>query len=277
MFMNRPGAGPVLSAQTAGGGGTRRGPGDAGASSAKPVDLPASPIAPEGIPIVISFLVISALLTWAAVWFLGIWGVIIGVITGALSLWCIWFFRDPKRSIPGAQSNKLPIISPADGVVCFVGCVAPPPELGLTEDQTKGLTRVSVFMNVFNVHVNRAPLAGTVEKSVYKPGKFFNASFDKASELNERHSLILRSDAGIRLICVQIAGLIARRIVCRVKEGEHLQPAQRYGLIRFGSRVDVYVPAGITPLVKVGDPTVAGETVLAWLDPSASPSTKTGG
>ncbi|MBY0260933.1 MAG: phosphatidylserine decarboxylase, partial [Phycisphaerales bacterium] len=120
-------------------------------------------------------------------------------------------------------------------------------------------------MNVFNVHVNRSPLAGVVERTVYTPGKFFNASFDKASEHNERLSLVLTADAGIRLVCVQIAGLIARRIVCRVKAGDRLDAAQRFGLIRFGSRVDVFLPAGVTPLLKVGDRSVAGETVLGWL------------
>lgn len=261
MFMNRPGVNPVLSPNDGAGGPAGSEPG---------ADLPAPPLAPEGWPIVGAFFAAGALLTWGAVWLLGAWGWIVGGACAVLCLWCVWFFRDPKRRIPGAKAGRMPIISPADGVVCFVGSAVPPAELGLKPEERAGLTRVSVFMNVFNVHVNRTPLAGVVEKSVYKPGKFFNASFDKASELNERHSLIVRADAGVRLICVQIAGLIARRIVCRVSEGERLLAGQRYGLIRFGSRVDVYVPGGIAPMVKVGDVSVAGETVLAWIEGDGS-------
>lgn len=227
-------------------------------------DKPASIIAPEGLPIVAGFVIIGAILGYLAALWLGVIGLIVAALIALLCLWCIWFFRDPKRSIPAPVDGRTPVISPADGVICFVGPSTPPEELGLSADQTRGMTRVSVFMNVFNVHVNRAPVAGVVEKTAYRPGKFFNASLDKASEHNERHALLLRMRDGRMLVCVQIAGLIARRIVCRVKQGAKLDAGERYGLIRFGSRVDVYLPAGIEPLVKKGDPSVAGETIFAW-------------
>ncbi len=229
-------------------------------------DLPAPAIAPEGWPIVVGFILGSAALTALGAWLGGaLGGLLVGLVTAALTIWCVWFFRDPRRRIPVSRAGSPLLISPADGVICFVGPALPPEELGLSEEDRRGLTRVSVFMNVFNVHVNRAPAAGVVEKIAYRPGKFFNASLDKASTDNERSSIILRRDDGSKLICVQIAGLIARRIVCRVKEGATLSIAERYGIIRFGSRVDVYVPRGVEPMVKVGDASVAGETVLAVL------------
>ncbi len=231
-------------------------------------DLPAPAIAPEGWPIVVGFILGSAVLSGLAAWITGpIGGSLVGFVTLALTIWCVWFFRDPRRRIPVSRGGTSLLISPADGVICFVGPALPPEELALGDDRL-GLTRVSVFMNVFNVHVNRAPIAGVVEKIAYRPGKFFNASFDKASEHNERSSIILRREDGTRLVCVQIAGLIARRIVCRVKEGTKLATAERYGIIRFGSRVDVYLPRGIQPMVKVGDASVAGETIFALM-PSA--------
>lgn len=237
-------------------------------------DLPAAPIAPEGWPIVAGFLLGAACLTILG-WFLAaIPGAIVaGVITGLLCLWCIWFFRDPARRIPVAVQTSggrcTPVISPADGVICFVGPALPPAELGLPSATTQDMVRVSVFMNVFNVHVNRSPVQATVQRVHYRPGKFFNASFDKASEHNERTSLTLQLPDGRIMVCVQIAGLIARRIVCRVKEGKALAIGERFGLIRFGSRVDVYLPKGVAPLVKVGDKSVAGETIFATLAPSA--------
>src|SRR5262249_13492600 len=155
------------------------------------------------------------------------------------------------------------MVSPADGVICFVGPALPPEELGLSDEERRGLTRVSVFMNVFNVHVNRAPAAGGGEKIADRPGRFFKAAFDKAGERNERNSMVRRMGDGRALVCVQIAGLIARRIVCRVKEGVMLGTGERYGIIRFGSRVDVYLPRGVEARVKVGDRSVAGETVFA--------------
>lgn len=229
-------------------------------------DKPAPIIAPEGLPIVVGFVVAGAILGYLAILWLGVIGCVVAGAAALLCLWCIWFFRDPRRSIPGPVDGRTPVISPADGVVCFVGPGAPPEELGLSAEQTRGMTRVSVFMNVFNVHVNRSPVASVVEKTAYRPGKFFNASLDKASEHNERHALVLRMRDGRMLVCVQIAGLIARRIVCRVKQGAQLDAGERYGLIRFGSRVDVYLPAGIEPQVKQGDPSVAGETIFAWAE-----------
>ncbi|MCC6428669.1 MAG: phosphatidylserine decarboxylase [Phycisphaerales bacterium] len=210
-----------------------------------------------GWPIIGLFIVLSALVTAAALSWLGNWGWIAGGICGLLTLWCIWFFRDPERRTPGEPGL---VISPADGVVCMVLPASPPPEIA--EGSGEKLLRVSVFMNVFNVHVNRSPVDGRVEKLAYHPGKFFNASFDKASDLNERLSMRLRMPDGGAVVCVQIAGLVARRIVCQVREQISIARGERYGLIRFGSRVDVYLPAGYESLVKVGDKTTAGETVL---------------
>jgi phosphatidylserine decarboxylase len=185
-----------------------------------------------------------------------------GAIGAILTLWCLWFFRDPARDVPQIPGV---VVSPADGVVCQVSHAKPPPDLSLAEGPTTGMTRVSVFMNVFNVHVNRAPCDCTVTKIAYHPGKFFNASLDKASEHNERNSLAIRTADGTVLACVQIAGLVARRIICKVREGDRLRAGQRYGLIRFGSRVDVYLPAGVQPRVSVGNRMVAGETIIAVL------------
>ena len=247
-------------------------------------DLPAPAVAPEGVPLVIAFILGSAAVTAIARWSVGHWAShsagqlaasIVGFLTGVLTLWCVWFFRDPARRIPISRAGSPLLISPADGVICFVGPALPPDELNLPEDDRRALTRVSVFMNVFNVHVNRAPIAGVVEKIAYRPGKFFNASFDKASVYNERSSILLRMPDGRPLVCTQIAGLIARRIVCRVKEGATLATGQRFGIIRFGSRVDVYLPRGVEPMVKVGDKSVAGETVFAILAPSQVSEPKT--
>jgi phosphatidylserine decarboxylase len=235
-------------------------------------DKPAPIIAPEGVPIIAAFVIGSALVSGGAVWWLGSPGWIVAGVCGVLTLWCIWFFRDPRRAIPQATGEGEPVICPADGVISFVGPAAAPKELGLGSGESGGgLTRVSVFMNVFNVHVNRAPLAGVVAKTVYTPGKFVNAALDKASEHNERMSLVIDTDRGFQLICVQIAGLIARRIVCRVSPGTRLEAGERFGIIRFGSRVDVYLPAGVEPAVKLGDKTVAGSTVLAWLPRATGP------
>ncbi len=180
-----------------------------------------------------------------------------------VTVWCYYFFRDPVRVIP--QQDGL-VLSPADGIVSLIESVVPPVDLGLGEDP---LTRVSVFMNVFNCHVNRAPVAGQVRHVVYRHGKFLNASLDKASEHNERNSITIETDAGVRIGVVQIAGLVARRIVCFVGEGAKLGTGHRFGLIRFGSRLDVYLPEGVNPLVAVGQTAVAGETILADLsDPT---------
>lgn len=184
---------------------------------------------------------------------------VLGWIGVGLTVWCYYFFRDPERVTPDAPGL---VISPADGVVSLIEPAVPPRELGLPED---ALTRVSVFMSVFNCHVNRAPVAGKVEKIAYKPGKFLNASLDKASEDNERNSLVIRMEDDRILTVTQIAGLVARRIVSFTQEGAVLDRGERFGLIRFGSRLDIYLPEGVMPSVKIGQTMIAGETVIADL------------
>ncbi|WP_299727517.1 phosphatidylserine decarboxylase [uncultured Tateyamaria sp.] len=199
-----------------------------------------------GITVALSFV-------WMPLFWLGV---------GA-TVWCYYFFRDPVRVVP--QQEGL-VLSPADGIISLIEDVAPSADLDLGDDP---VTRVSVFMNVFNCHVNRAPISGKVTHVVYRHGKFLNASLDKASEDNERNSITIEAVDGVRIGVVQIAGLVARRIVCFVNEGSSLGVGHRFGLIRFGSRLDVYLPKGVSPLVAVGQTAVAGETVLAdLLDPS---------
>lgn len=184
---------------------------------------------------------------------------VLGWVGVGATVWCYYFFRDPERVTP--EGSNL-VISPADGIVSLIEPATPPAELGMPDVP---LTRVSVFMNVFNCHINRAPVAGEITEIAYRPGKFLNASLDKASEDNERNSLRITMDDGRDIAVVQIAGLVARRIVCFTKTGAHTQAGQRFGLIRFGSRLDVYLPAGVAPRVRIGQTMVAGETVLAEL------------
>jgi phosphatidylserine decarboxylase len=186
----------------------------------------------------------------------------IGLVATA---WCIYFFRDPPRVTPVRPGL---VVSPADGVVQMIQPAVPPPELGLPPQP---LARVSVFMNVFDVHVNRSPVDGVVTGMAYRPGAFFNASLDKASELNERQSTRLRLADGRELVVVQIAGLVARRIRGDVGMAQPLRAGERIGLIRFGSRVDVYLPDLVPPLVAVGQRMVAGETVIADLASAEAP------
>lgn len=211
----------------------------------------AVPMHKEGRKFVAIFAAIAVLLgfLWMPLFWIG----------AGVTVWCYYFFRDPVRIIP--QQEGL-VISPADGVVSLIEEVVPPADLGLGD---VAVTRVSVFMNVFNCHVNRAPIAGKVTHIVYHHGKFLNASLDKASLHNERNSLAIEAPDGTRIGVVQIAGLVARRIVCFVREGDSLEVGHRFGLIRFGSRLDVYLPAGVCPQVAVGTTAVAGETVLADL------------
>jgi len=183
----------------------------------------------------------------------------LGWVGVCLTVWCYYFFRDPQRVTPLREGL---MISPADGVVSMIGPAVPPAELGLGPE---ALTRVSVFMNVFNCHVNRLPISGTITKVAYRPGKFLNASLDKASVDNERNALAVRLADGRDYAVVQIAGLVARRIVCDVKAGQTLRTGERFGMIRFGSRLDIYLPAGVQPLIALGQSTLAGETVLADL------------
>ncbi len=181
-----------------------------------------------------------------------------------ITIWICYFFRDPVRITP--QREGL-VISPADGRVSMIGQAVPPPELELPSEP---MTRISVFMNVFDCHVNRSPVSGTVKKIAYTPGLFLNAELDKASDDNERNALHIETATGPVLV-VQIAGLIARRIVPFIKEGAVLAPGERFGLIRFGSRVDVYLPLGTRPLVSEGQTAIAGETVLADLRSTETP------
>ncbi len=210
------------------------------------------PIHPEGRKFVVIAGVITALLWW---WL----GTFVGMLGVGLTLWTALFFRDPVRAVP--QDDTL-ILSPADGKICLIADVVPPPQLGLGDAPR---TRVSVFMNVFNVHVNRAPVRGTVSRIVYVPGKFLNADLDKASEDNERQLFVVKRADGIDIGFIQIAGLVARRIIKFVREGESVDAGTRVGLIRFGSRVDVFLPEGVRPRVTLGQTCIAGETILAQL------------
>lgn len=209
------------------------------------------PIHREGYPFIAAFAVASLVL-----WLLSPYLFFIGLI---LTAWCTYFFRDPQRITP--VDDRL-IISPADGVVSAVGPAVPPQELGLGGAE---MTRISVFMNVFSCHVNRAPARGRITVIQHRAGRFLNAELDKASTENERNGLIIESPNGT-LAVVQIAGLVARRIVCWVSPDENIGTGERFGLIRFGSRVDVYLPAAARPRVAVGQTAVAGETIIADID-----------
>jgi phosphatidylserine decarboxylase len=181
-----------------------------------------------------------------------------------LSLWSVYFFRDPPRGVP--QDDGV-LIAPADGLVQMIVDAVPPPELGLGN---AALTRISIFLSVFDVHINRAPCAASVDVVAYHPGKFLNASADKASVENERMALALHRPDGRVIGCVQIAGWVARRIVCYVKPGQALVAGERFGHIRFGSRTDLYLPPGARLLVAPGQRMIGGETVMAELDPVAA-------
>lgn len=191
--------------------------------------------------------------------FLSLFSTSLGWVGLIVTVWCIYFFRDPVRVIP--DSDHL-IISPADGTVANIEEVAFPKELGL--GKLKG-TRVSIFLNIFDVHINRLPISGNVEKLHYHPGAFFNASLDKASEENERQYVHIRTKNKKDIVVTQIAGLIARRIVCFLSEGSKVNIGKRFGLIRFGSRVDLYLPEGVHPVVNVKQKMIAGETIIASL------------
>jgi len=185
----------------------------------------------------------------------------LGWILAGLTLWVATFFRDPVRTTP--RGDKL-IVAPADGLITMITRVGPPPELRGADGLADGdYTRVSIFMSVFDVHINRAPISGRVKRIAYVPGKFVNADLDKASEDNERQHILIEGSDGLRIGFTQIAGLVARRILAFVREGDMVDVGQRVGLIRFGSRVDVYLPAGTSPKVLLGQRTIAGETVLA--------------
>lgn len=207
------------------------------------------PLHPDGHKFVAAFAIATLALFWLSEplgW--------IGVVATA---WCAYFFRDPERVTP-LRSGL--VVSPADGRVSAIEDVVPPADLDLG---TERRTRVSVFLSVFDVHINRAPVPGKIVRAVYIPGLFLNAELDKASEDNERQCLTIETESGTRIGCVQIAGLVARRIVTFVSEGNTVAAGERFGLIRFGSRVDVYLPPGVDPLVSIGQRAIGGETVLA--------------
>lgn len=206
------------------------------------------PIHPAGYPFIAAFFVVSIILgfLWTPLFWIGL----------VLTLWCVYFFRDPERVTPVDDAL---VISPADGKVSAVGAAVPPAELGLGAAE---MLRISVFMNVFSCHVNRSPLRGHISRIAYKPGKFLNAELDKASTENERNGLVIDGPNG-KAAVVQVAGLVARRILCFASEETEISAGERFGLIRFGSRVDIYLPEGAVARVAEGQTSIAGETVLA--------------
>lgn len=183
----------------------------------------------------------------------------LGVIGIILSIWCVCFFRDPERVTPTDDSL---VVSPADGTVVSISESQAPAELELGEEK---FTKVSIFLSVFDIHVNRIPITGKIKLLHYHPGKFFNASLDKASEFNERQTVLIEHASGTQIPVVQIAGLIARRIVCNLDESQVVKAGERFGIIRFGSRVDIYLPKGIEPKVLMGQYMIGGETIIAEL------------
>ena len=209
------------------------------------------PIHPEGYPFIGGLALASLVLFW-------LWAPL-GWLCTLATVWCAYFFRDPPRVTPVRDGI---VVAPADGRVSRIVNAAPPKELNLGE---RALPRISIFMSVFDCHVNRSPVAGRIERVVYRAGKFLSADLDKASEDNERNALVIATGAGERVAVIQIAGLVARRIVSFAREGETIGAGARIGMIRFGSRVDVYLPEGTRALVAEGQTAIAGETVLADL------------
>lgn len=210
------------------------------------------PVHPAGWPFILGFVVVTFLLFLVSD--------TLGMIGSVLSLWCVYFFRNPVREVPTKEGL---IISPADGLVSQIKHnVSLPVELD-APDSKNDYTQVSIFLNVFNVHVNRVPFSGTVKQVVYHPGQFLNASLDKASDLNERSTTLVETEDGKLYAFVQIAGFVARRILNDLKDGDVVETGQHMGIIRFGSRVDIYLPKGTNPLVTVGQTMLGGETVIA--------------
>ncbi|MCK4792460.1 MAG: phosphatidylserine decarboxylase family protein [Desulfobacteraceae bacterium] len=218
-------------------------------SHLRPGNKKAFPVASEGLPLIVS----SAFVT---VYLAALGLSMVALFFGAVTCFIVFFFRDPDRVIPTEDGG---VVSPADGKVVEVRVVS---ESDVAREK---MLKVSVFMSVFNVHVNRIPTDGTVVDISYYPGKFFSANLDKASKDNERNAVSLDIGSGRRLVVVQVAGLIARRIVCRIDKGDHLRRGQRFGIICFGSRLDVYLPSDTKPAVSVGDKVLAGTSILGHL------------
>ena len=221
-----------------------------------------TPIHPAGIPFIAIFFILTIIIGW-------IWSPLY-YVGFTLTLWCIYFFRNPYRTTPilsGSNKNNL-IISPADGTVIEISKITPAEEIGLPEGKW---TRVCIFMNVFDVHVNRSPMLGQITYKKYIPGSFFNASLDKASDENERLILNMDTDNGNKIAFVQIAGLVARRIICDVDIGHSLKAGEVFGLIRFGSRVDIYFPSEVSVMVLKGQKMIAGETIIGDFSKNSKP------
>jgi phosphatidylserine decarboxylase len=211
-----------------------------------------SPIHPQGYPFIGGFAVAAVVLFW-------LWHPL-GVLGAIATSWCVYFFRDPPRITPLREGL---VVAPADGRISRISQAVAPPELDFGDET---LLRISIFMSVFDCHINRSPVAGRIERMVYRAGAFLSADLDKASESNERNAFVIATNGGRRIPVVQIAGLVARRIVPFAREGETIAAGQRIGMIRFGSRVDVYLPAATVLLVGEGQTAIAGETVLADLE-----------
>ena len=225
-----------------------------------------TPIHPAGIPFIVLFFILSVIIgwLWSPLYFIGI----------ILTVWCIYFFRNPPRVTPvlsGPNINNL-IISPADGRVIEISEITPAEEIGLPEGKWK---RVCIFMNVFDVHINRSPMLGQITYKKYVPGSFLNASLDKASDDNERLILNMDTENGKKIAFVQIAGLVARRIICDVDIGKSLKAGEIFGLIRFGSRVDIYFPSDVSVMILKGQKMIAGETIIGDFSKNAKPVKET--
>jgi phosphatidylserine decarboxylase len=221
-----------------------------------------APIHPQGYPFIGAFAIVAVVLFW-------LWHPL-GVVGAVATVWCCYFFRDPPRTTPVREGL---VVAPADGRISRISQAGAPPELGLGDET---FLRISIFMSVFDCHINRSPVAGRVKRIVYRAGAFLSADLDKASEANERNAFVIEINGGKQIPVVQIAGLVARRIVPFAREGESISAGQRIGMIRFGSRVDVYLPAQTEALVAEGQTALAGETVLADLEAlQAAPRFKT--
>nr|WP_308910598.1 phosphatidylserine decarboxylase [Pseudokordiimonas caeni] len=213
------------------------------------MDVVMTPIHREGHLFVALFFAASIVLMalWAPLGWIGL----------VLTAWCLYFFRDPHRVVP---EEKGILVSPADGTVCLIMEATPPAELGMGDEK---VTRISIFLSVFNVHVNRVPAAGTITGLAYVPGKYLNAADEDASEENERQLVRMTTEDGDDIAFAQVAGLVARRILCDLEDGQKVERGDRMGLIRFGSRTDIYLSDKLKPMVKVGQTMIGGETVIA--------------